>query len=123
MSRAFTALFPGQGSQYVGMGRELCQTFPAARRVFERADDVLAFRLSRLAFEGPEAELVLTRNTQPALLVHSAAVLAVLTEAGFAPAAAAGHSLGEYTAYLAAGSLEFDDALRLVRRRGELMYE
>lgn len=117
------ALFPGQGSQFVGMGADLAAAFPEARAVFERADEVLGFRLSSLAFEGPDDELKLTRNTQPAILMHSIAVLAVLKERGFSPSAAAGHSLGEYSAYVAAGSLTFEDALRLVRRRGELMFD
>ncbi|MDM7913860.1 MAG: ACP S-malonyltransferase [Candidatus Eisenbacteria bacterium] len=117
-------LFPGQGAQFVGMGRDLVETFPAARERFERADRVLDLPLSRICFEGPEEELRQTRNTQPAIFVHSMAALAVL-ESGrsLAFAAAAGHSLGEYSAYVAAGSLPFDDALRLVRRRGELMYQ
>ena len=117
-------LFPGQGSQKPGMGKDLAAAFPAARAVFERADDVLGVSLSRLCFEGPAEELTLTNNAQPALLAHSAAVWAVASEriAGHV-VAAAGHSLGEFSAYHAAGSLSLDDALRLVRRRGELMFE
>ncbi len=116
-------IFPGQGSQHVGMGRDLAARHPEARRVFEEADRFLDLPLSRICFEGPEAELRETRNTQPAILVHSLAVLACMpascdTDFHFA----AGHSLGEYTAYVAAGSLQFADALRLVRRRGELMF-
>ncbi|TPW18134.1 MAG: Malonyl CoA-acyl carrier protein transacylase [bacterium] len=117
------ALFPGQGSQAVGMGALLAAEYPEARAIFTQADEVLGFPLSKLAFEGPDEELKLTRNTQPAILMHSIAVLTVLKERGYSPSAAAGHSLGEYSAYVAAGSLTFEDALRLVRRRGDLMFE
>ena len=117
-------LFPGQGSQKPGMGKDLAESFPEARAAFERADSVLGVHLSRLCFEGPAEELTLTHNAQPALLAHGAAVWAVARER-IAPRvrAAAGHSLGEFTAYHAAGSLSADDALRVVRRRGELMFE
>ena len=120
-------LFPGQGSQFVGMGKELCERSPAARAVFEEADVVLEFPLSRLCFEGPEEELKSTANTQPAILTHSIAALREL-ESRFperlADAAfAAGHSLGEYSAGVAAGSLGLADALRLVRERGRFMQE
>ncbi|HEY6066091.1 MAG TPA: ACP S-malonyltransferase [Thermoanaerobaculia bacterium] len=120
-------LFPGQGSRFVGMGRSLFESSAAARAVFEEADDALGFALSRLCFEGPEEDLKSTANTQPAILTHSVAALAELT-AG-APgrldgaAFAAGHSLGEYSACVAAGVLSFTDAVRLVRRRGEFMQE
>ncbi len=115
-------LFPGQGSQYVGMGAELAQAFPAARGAFERADEALGFRLSALCWEGPEGDLKQTQNAQPAILVHSFAVWTVVEEAlAQRVKYAAGHSLGEFTAYAAADSLEFEDAVRLVRRRGELM--
>ncbi|HEY0017512.1 MAG TPA: ACP S-malonyltransferase [Longimicrobium sp.] len=116
-------LFPGQGSQAVGMGQELAERFPAARAVFEQADEALGFPLSRLMWEGPAEELTLTANAQPALLTHSAAVWAVLKEADLDVVCAAGHSLGEFSAYHAAGSMSFADAVRTVRRRGELMLE
>lgn len=116
-------LFPGQGSQKPGMGKDLAESFPEARAVFERADEVLGTPLSRLCFEGPADELTLTHNAQPALLTHGAAVWAVVRDAiGPRVRAAAGHSLGEFTAYHAAGSIELPAAARLVRRRGELMY-
>jgi [acyl-carrier-protein] S-malonyltransferase len=116
-------LFPGQGSQAPGMGRELAEAFPAARAVFERADAALGFPLSRLCFEGPEEDLKLTENTQPAILTCSIATLAVLGEKGLRPDYVAGHSLGEYSALVAAGALDFDDAVRVVRRRGRYMQE
>jgi [acyl-carrier-protein] S-malonyltransferase len=116
-------LFPGQGSQSVGMGRDLAERFPAAARVWEEADQALGFALSRLCWEGPDDELTATVNAQPALLAHSAAVWAVLADAGLDVVAGAGHSLGEFSAYHAAGSLGFADALRTVRRRGELMFQ
>ena len=116
------ALFPGQGSQHVGMGAELAGAFPIAREAFERADEVLGFSLSKLCWQGPEDELTQTQNAQPAILVHSYAAWSVVREAlSRWVRFAAGHSLGEFTAYAAAGSLEFEDAVRLVRRRGELM--
>lgn len=119
-------LFPGQGSQFVGMGRDLADASDVARRTFEEADDVLGFALSKLCREGPEAELTATSNAQPAILVHSIAAYRALTEAGeLAPAdvaIAAGHSLGEFSAWVAAGALSFEDGLRTVRLRGELMH-
>ncbi len=114
---------PGQGSQKVGMGRDLAERFPAARAVFEAIDDALGVRLSRMMWEGPESDLTLTHNTQPAILAHSAAVLAVVGERLAAMVGAAGHSLGEYSAHVAAGTVGAADAARLVRRRGELMFE
>ena len=116
-------LFPGQGSQAAGMGKALASTYSAARRVFEEADDALQFPLSRLCFEGPADQLKLTENTQPALLTVSTAAWAVLKEQGIEPDYVAGHSLGEYSALVAAGSLQFADAVRLVRKRGQYMQE
>jgi len=115
-------LFPGQGAQKVGMGKDLAERFPAARAMFQRADSALGLALSRVMWEGPESELTLTHNAQPAILVHALAVNAVVGPR-LAPVAAAGHSLGEYAAYAALGALTLDDAVRLVRRRGELMLE
>jgi [acyl-carrier-protein] S-malonyltransferase len=114
---------PGQGAQKVGMGKDLAGRFSAARAVFAAVDDALGVALSRIMWEGPEEELTRTHNAQPAILAHSAAVLAVIGEALGRPAAAAGHSLGEYSAHVAAGSLPAAAAARLVRRRGELMYQ
>ena len=116
-------LFPGQGSQTPGMGKALAQEFASARSVFEEADQVLGFALSRLCFEGPEEELKRTENTQPALLTVSTAADRVLREQGVAPSIVAGHSLGEYSALVSAGALELADALRLVRKRGQYMQE
>lgn len=114
-------LFPGQASQYPGMGRELAGNHPEARAVFDEADKVLGFSISELCFSGSEEALKLTANTQPAILTCSVAAYRVLEQAGIEPAFVAGHSLGEYSALVAAGSLEFSDAVRLVRHRGEYM--
>ena len=116
-------IFPGQGSQDVGMGHELAEASPVARATFARGDDLLGVPLSRLAWEGPEAELNDTINTQPALMVHSVAALRTFMERypAFTPAFTAGHSMGELSALVAAGALPYTDALRLARRRGELM--
>lgn len=117
-------LFPGQGSQKPGMAKDLAAAFPAARDVFDRADAALGTKLSTLCFDGPADELTLTHNAQPALLTHGAAVWAVVKDKLAARVqGAAGHSLGEFSAYHAAGALPLEDAVRLVRRRGELMYE
>jgi len=115
-------VFPGQGSQFAGMGKSLADSFPEAARVFEEADDALGFAISRLCFEGPEDQLRLTENTQPALLTVSIAAYAVL-QSRVEAAYVAGHSLGEYSALVAAGSLNFADALRLVKKRGRYMQE
>jgi len=116
-------LFPGQGSQAVGMGKDLAARYPVAQETFEQADAALGFRLSELCFEGPEEKLKLTEITQPAILTASVAALRVLREKGIAPAFAAGHSLGEYSAHVAAGTLSFEDAVRTVRQRGRYMQE
>jgi [acyl-carrier-protein] S-malonyltransferase len=116
-------VFPGQGAQYPGMGKELAEHYPAAREVFERADDALGYLLSRVCFEGPAEELDRTDVTQPAILAASMAALAALRAEGVEPAMAAGLSLGEYSALVAAGALELEDALRLVAKRGRLMQE
>ena len=117
-------LFPGQGSQKPGMAKDLAAAFPAARDVFDRADAALGTALSALCFEGPAEELTLTHNAQPALLTHGAAVWAIVKgKLAGQMQGAAGHSLGEFSAYHAAGALPLEDAVRLVRRRGELMFE
>ena len=116
-------IFPGQGSQYPGMGRELAQSFACARSVFAEADAALGFAISKLCFEGPAEELQLTANTQPAILTVSVAAAAVLREKGVQPDFVAGHSLGEYSALVVAGALSLADAVRLVRKRGQYMQE
>jgi [acyl-carrier-protein] S-malonyltransferase len=116
-------LFPGQGSQVVGMGKELAQHHPVARQTFEEADDALGLKISLLCFEGPEDELRLTENTQPAILAASVAAWRVLHEKGITPTFVAGHSLGEYSAHVAAGTLAFADAVRTVRSRGKFMQD
>jgi len=121
MSVAF--VFPGQGSQRVGMGRALAEAFRESSEVFAEADRVLGFPLSRLCLEGPQEELQLTANTQPAILATSVAALRPLLARGHRPLWVAGHSLGEYSALVAAGALGFADALETVRRRGQYMQE
>src|SRR6185436_17168648 len=117
-------VFPGQGSQSVGMGKEFCAQFSVAKQVFAEADDALGFSLSRLCFDGPEADLKLTENTQPAILTVSIAALRVLEAVtSLRPAYVAGHSLGEYSALVAAGALRFVDAVRIVGQRGRLMQQ
>jgi [acyl-carrier-protein] S-malonyltransferase len=120
-SQSVAFVFPGQGSQEVGMGRDLAESFPQAADIFKRADEALGFALSGLCFNGPEDQLKQTINTQPALFATSAAVCEVLFERGVRPCCAAGHSVGEYAALYAAGAFSFEDGLRLVRTRAELM--
>src|SRR5258708_21968079 len=114
-------VFPGQASQYPGMGRELAEKYPAAKAVFNEADKALGFSISKMCFEGTEEDLKLTANTQPAILTCSVAVHRVLAEKGLTPDFVAGHSLGEYSALVAAGALKFADAVHLVRKRGTYM--
>jgi [acyl-carrier-protein] S-malonyltransferase len=116
-------VFPGQASQYPGMGKELAEMYPSAKSVFDEADKALGFSISKICFEGSEEDLKLTANTQPAILTCSIATYRVLEEKGLAPDFVAGHSLGEYSALVAAGSLNFADAVRLVRKRGTYMQE
>ena len=120
---AVAFLFPGQGSQAVGMGKELAERYPVAKRVFEEADHVLGYKLSQICFEGPEDQLRLTEITQPAILTASVAAWRVLNEKGVTPDFVAGHSLGEYSAHVAAGTISFADAARTVRNRGKYMQE
>lgn len=119
----FVAIFPGQGSQHAGMGRALVETFPEARAAFEEADAVLGRSLSSVCFEGTESDLARTETTQPAILTASVAALRVLEHRGARPVAVAGHSLGEYTAHVAASTVSFPDAVRIVRERGRFMQE
>ena len=121
MSTKIAFLFPGQGSQAVGMGRDLAERFPIAAQTFAEADEALGFPISKLIFEGPEEDLRLTENTQPAILTVSVAAWRILTAHGVEPALAAGHSLGEWSAHVAAGTLSFADAVRAVKARGRAM--
>jgi len=120
---ALAFLFPGQGSQQPGMGRDLAENFPIARDTLAEADEALGFALSKLCFEGPAEELQLTANTQPAVLACSVAAFRVLEQEGVTPSFVAGHSLGEHSALVAAGAVKFSDALRIVRHRGQYMQE
>lgn len=121
MKKAF--IFPGQASQYVGMGQDLYERFPLAQRIFDEANEIMGLDLKKICFAGPEEELKQTFITQPAIFVHSIAVFSILKDRNFLPDAVAGHSLGEYSALVAAGALSFEEGLRLVKKRGELMYE
>jgi len=123
MAEQLAFLFPGQGSQAVGMGKNLAEHHPIAKQTFEEADAALGVKLSHLCFEGPEDQLRLTENTQPAILTVSVAAWRVLNEKGIKPALVAGHSLGEYSAHVAAGTLSFADAVRAVHNRGKYMQE
>lgn len=116
-------IFPGQGSQVVGMCKDVCNSFPVAKKTFQEADEALGFSISKLCFEGPEDDLRLTYNTQPAILTVSVALTRVLVEQGIKPEIVAGHSLGEYSALVAAGAMSFADAVRVVRKRGQFMQE
>src|SRR5467141_3625699 len=116
-------IFPGQGSQLVGMGKDLAEKYPVARQTFEEADEALGYKLSQICFEGPEEQLRLTEVTQPAILTASIAALRVLEGRMPRPAYVAGHSLGEYSAHVAAGTISFADAVRTVRHRGKYMQE
>ncbi len=123
MGAKIAFLFPGQGSQYVSMGKQLHDEFPLARRAYEKASEILGWDLARLSFEGPKSELTLTCHTQPAILVHSHVACALLRERGFKPSLALGHSLGEYSALLAAGAIDFSTSVELVKKRGRFMHE
>lgn len=120
VNKKIAFLFPGQGSQVVGMGTDLWDSFEEARKIFKRADEVLGYSLSEICFKGPEEKLKLTENTQPALLVHSYILYKLLN---FVPTVAAGHSLGEYSALLCGGAISFEDAVRIVHNRGKFMQE
>jgi [acyl-carrier-protein] S-malonyltransferase len=121
MKQAF--IFPGQASQYVGMGKDLYENYDIAGQLFDQANDIMKLDLKKICFEGPEDQLKQTYITQPAIFVHSVAVFKILESQGKLPLATAGHSLGEYSALVAAGALSFEDGLKLVKKRGELMFQ
>jgi [acyl-carrier-protein] S-malonyltransferase len=123
MSERRAFLFPGQASQYVGMAKDLYERFPLAREYFMRANAILGFDIAQICFSGPEEKLTRTDVTQPAIFIHSAIMTRLLAEKGIVPDMVAGHSLGEYSALFAAGALDFDETLELVKRRGELMHQ
>ena len=123
MKNEIAFIFPGQGSQAVGMGKELAEQYPVARQTFAEADDALGYKLSQICFDGPEEQLRLTEITQPAILTASVAALRVLETQIPRPRLVAGHSLGEYSAHVAAGTMNFGDAVRTVRSRGKYMQE
>lgn len=121
MKQAF--IFPGQASQFVGMGKDLYENYPVCKDTFDLANEILKFNISKICFEGPEEELKQTNITQPAIFIHSVAVFGILKSQGKLPLATAGHSLGEYSALVAAGSISFEDGLKLVKKRGDLMHK
>jgi [acyl-carrier-protein] S-malonyltransferase len=123
MTKKIAFLFPGQGSQYVGMGKDLYENYPPAKELYQKANDILGCDIASLSFNGPEESLRLTRNTQPAILIHSVIAAEMVKEKGIVPVMAAGHSLGEYSALVAAGALSFEEGVSLVQKRGTFMQE
>lgn len=123
MNQQIVFFFPGQGSQFVGMGKELIEKYTVAQNIYHQANEVLGYDIQALSFEGPETELTNTKNAQPAILIYQYIILSLLKEQKIVPSAVAGHSLGEFSALLAAGMLSFEDTLKIVQKRGELMSE